>query len=171
VDDHLTAPPVVARRDDGVEVSLDRARLDLDAVTRWLADESYWAAGRPRDVVERSIAGSLCFGVYAGPADDAPQVAFARAVTDDATFAWVCDVFVDAAWRGRGIGQWRMRVVVEELLDRRGILRLILATRDAHTVYAQAGFEPLDVPSRWMEIDRRPTRLPRADDAAAVPGG
>jgi GNAT superfamily N-acetyltransferase len=162
---------VLARRDDGVEVSLDPARLDVDAVTRWLADESYWAAGRPRDVVERSIAGSVCFGVYAGSGDEARQVAFARVVTDDATFAWVCDVFVDAAWRGRGIGQWLMRVVVEELLDRRGIERLLLATRDAHTVYEQAGFEPLDDPGRWMEIDRRPTRQPRAGDAAATTGG
>jgi GNAT superfamily N-acetyltransferase len=168
VDDQLTGG-VVARRDDGVEVSLDRARLDVDAVTHWLAEESYWAAGRPRDVVERSIAGSLSFGVYAGPGD-APQVAYARVVTDDATFAWVCDVFVDAAWRGRGIGQWLMRVVVEELVGRRGIPRVLLATRDAHPVYAQAGFEPLDVPSRWMEIDHRPTRLPRPGDRAAAPG-
>ena len=79
-------------------------------------------------------------------------------VTDGATFAWICDVFVDDAWRGRGIGSWLMRECVTELLERRGILRLLLATRDAHAVYAQAGFEPLEGAWRWMEIDHRPTR-------------
>jgi GNAT superfamily N-acetyltransferase len=173
VDDQLTpaaATSVVARRDDGVEISLDPARLDVDAVTTWLADESYWATGRPRDVVERSIAGSLCFGVYAGPAADAPQVALARVVTDGTTFAWVCDVFVDTGWRGRGIGKWLMRVVVEDLFERRGIERLVLATRDAHAIYDQAGFEPLAVPSRWMEIDRRATRLPGPADEPTAAG-
>jgi len=151
-------PAVLDRRDDGLEISLDVTRVDLDRVTRWLAEESYWAFGRPRDVVERSLAGSLCVGVYAGPEREAEQVALARVVTDDATFAWVCDVFVDSGWRGRGIGSWLMRVLVTELLERRGISRLVLATRDAHEVYAQAGFEPLGRPANWMEIDRRPTR-------------
>jgi GNAT superfamily N-acetyltransferase len=146
---------VLARRQDGLEISTDPARLDLDRVERWLADESYWASGRPRGVVERSIAGSLNLGVYAPGGE---QVAFTRVVTDDATFAWICDVFVDPAWRGRGIGSWLMRELVEELVDRRGILRLLLATRDAHAVYAQAGFEPLEGAWRWMELDRRPTR-------------
>jgi GNAT superfamily N-acetyltransferase len=150
---------VLARRDDGLEISTDRDRLDVDRVVRWLSDESYWAAGRPRDVVERSLAGSLNLGVHAPTADGGfEQVGLARVVTDDATFAWICDVFVDEAWRGRGIGSWLMRECVTELMDRRGILRLLLATRDAHAVYAQAGFEPLEGAWRWMEIDHRPTR-------------
>ena len=105
------------------------------------------------------MAGSLNLGVYAPAADGTTeQVALARVVTDDATFAWICDVFVDEAWRGRGVGSWLMRECVAELLDRRGILRLLLATRDAHPVYAQAGFAPLEGVWRWMELDRRPTR-------------
>ncbi len=154
-----TSSGVIARREDGLEISTDPARLDLDRVTRWLSEESYWAAGRARDVVERSVAGSLNLGVYA-PVDDGSteQVALARVVTDDATFAWICDVFVDETWRGRGVGSWLMRECVAELLDRRGILRLLLATRDAHAVYAQAGFAPLEGVWRWMELDRRPTR-------------
>jgi GNAT superfamily N-acetyltransferase len=147
--------PVLARREDGLEISTDAGRLDLDRVRRWLAEESYWAAGRSREVVERSVAGSLNLGVYAPGGE---QVAFTRVVTDDATFAWICDVYVDEAWRGRGIGSWLMRELVTELLERRGILRLLLATRDAHAVYAQAGFEPLEGAWRWMELDRRPTR-------------
>ena len=149
------AAPLV-RRADGLEISLDAGRLDVDRVFHWLSDDSYWAAGRTRDVVERSIAGSLVAGVYAGPSAGAELVAFARVVTDDATFAWICDVYVSPDWRGRGIGSWLTEALVAELVERRGILRLLLATRDAHAVYAKAGFEPLAGVWRWMEIDRRP---------------
>jgi GNAT superfamily N-acetyltransferase len=129
-------------------------------VFRWLSVESYWAAGRPRDVVERSLAGSLCAGVYDSAVPGSPQVALARAVTDDATFAWLCDVYVDEGARGRGIGTWLMRELVAELVDRRGIERLLLATRDAHQVYARVGFTALNRPERWMEVDQRETGLP-----------
>lgn len=150
---------VLARRDDGLEISTDPARLDVDRITHWLAEQSYWATGRPRDVVERSLAGSLNLGVHAPlEGGDWEQVALARVVTDGATFAWICDVFVDDAWRGRGIGSWLMRECVTELRERRGVTRLLLATRDAHAVYAQAGFVPLEEAWRWMEIDHRPTR-------------
>ena len=94
----------------GWRSALDPDRVDLDRIVRWLAEESYWAAGRPRDVVERSVAGSLNLGVHAagrGRRDE--HVALARVVTDGATFAWICDVFVDQAWRGRGIGSWLTR--------------------------------------------------------------
>lgn len=124
--------------------------MDLDRVHGWLSGESYWAAGRPRDVVDRSFAASLGVGVY----DGATQVAVARVVTDQATFAWVCDVFVDPAHRGRGIGTWLMAAVTEHLRNQ-GVLRAVLATRDAHEVYAGVGFQPLAAPERWMEIDRR----------------
>jgi GNAT superfamily N-acetyltransferase len=119
-------------------------------VHRWLSDESYWAAGRSRDVVDRSFAASLGVGVY----DGSSQVAVARVVTDGVTFAWVCDVFVDAGHRGRGIGTWLMAAVTEHLAGR-GVGRVVLATRDAHPVYAGVGFAPLAAPERWMEIDRR----------------
>jgi GNAT superfamily N-acetyltransferase len=151
-----TAP--LARRADGLEISLDPARVDVDRVHHWLSDESYWAAGRSRDVVERSLAGSMVAGVYTGPTAAAELVGFARVVTDGATFAWICDVFVDEPWRGRGIASWLIAELVEELLVRRQVLRLLLATRDAHAVYAKSGFEPLEGAWRWMEIDHRPTR-------------
>jgi GNAT superfamily N-acetyltransferase len=138
------------RREDGLELSADPARIDLDRVHAWLANEAYWALGRDRDVVERSIAASLVAGVY----DGAEQLAFARIVTDRATFAWLCDVFVDRSARGRGIGTWMVGALAQHLREF-GIYRLLLATKDAHGVYASAGFTPLAVPSMYMECDTR----------------
>jgi len=136
---------------DGLVVSTDPARLDVALVHRWLSDESYWAAGRPRHVVERSLEGSLVLGVY----DGSRQVGFGRAVTDAATFAWLCDVYVDEEYRGRGVGGALVETAVSILQDL-GVPRIVLATRDAHEVYERAGFTPLAAPQRWMEIDRRP---------------
>ena len=147
---------MIARRDDGLEICLGTSRVNIDVVHRWLARDAYWALGRSRDLVERSLAGSLVAGVYDGPGPDARHVGLARVVTDDATFAWICDVYVEPDRRGQGIGSWLTQALVEELMERRGILRLLLATRDAHAVYAKAGFEPLAGVWRWMEIDRRP---------------
>lgn len=139
----------------GYVLDTDPARLDLPLVHRWLSEEAYWALGRPRDVVARSVAGSLVYGVYR--AEDGAQVAFARAVTDGATFAWVCDVFVAETARGQGIGTWLVRSIVEAL-EGVGVLRVVLATRDAHEVYRRIGFEALGNPSTWLERDRRPQR-------------
>ena len=146
------------RREDGYEIDTTAGRLDLDLVTRWLATDAYWALGRPADVIARSVANSISFGVYAPGADtdDGGQVAFARVVTDHATFAWLCDVYVAPESRGLGLGTWLARTVVAHLHEL-GVRRLILATRDAHTVYEQAGFLPLAAPDRWMEIDLRGT--------------
>jgi GNAT superfamily N-acetyltransferase len=132
-------------------LSEDPAELDLDRIFRWISQEAYWAKGRDRATVERSFANSFPVGGY-GPTG---QVAVARIVSDEATFAWLCDVFVDVEHRGRGLGiriaQWAV-----DWAERRGILRIVLATLDAHGVYANAGFTPLDHPERWMQIDRRP---------------
>ena len=128
-------------------------RVDLDSVHTWLSDQSYWAAGRERVVVERSIAGSRPYSVFA----DGKQVAFARVVTDGATFAWICDVFVDAQHRGQGLGTWLVDSIVADV-KAAGVQRLVLATRDAHEVYRRSGFAPLEGVARWMEIDERPTR-------------
>ncbi|MET7398718.1 GNAT family N-acetyltransferase [Dactylosporangium sp. NPDC005572] len=141
------------RERDGYVLSSDPAVVDLDTVHRWLSGDSYWAAGRARDVVARSIAGSLPYSVRR---DDA-QVGFARAVTDHATFAWICDVYVDPAHRGRGLGGWLVDAIVADL-SAQGLQRFLLATRDAHEVYRRSGFEPVAGPQRFMEIDRRPTR-------------
>ena len=131
----------------------DPARVDVDRVHRWLSEESYWAAGRSHDHVARSIEGSLPYSVLLG----GEQVAFARAVSDGATFAWICDVFVDSAHRGTGLGTWLVDSIVESL-SARGIPRFLLATRDAQEVYRRSGFSELAGAHRFMEIDRRPTR-------------
>lgn len=90
------------RRDDGYELSTDPERLDIDRVHTWLSTDAYWALGRTRETTVRAIARSVVFGVYR-PTDQA-QVAFGRAVTDETTIAWLCDVYVDPAQRGRGLG-------------------------------------------------------------------
>ncbi|MFC7530549.1 GNAT family N-acetyltransferase [Actinoplanes sp. GCM10030250] len=131
----------------------DPARVDLDRVHRWLSEESYWAAGRPRDLVARSIEGSVPYAVLTG----GQQVAFARVVTDGATFAWICDVFVDSAHRGHGLGTWLIDTILETQ-SARGIQRFLLATKDAQEVYRKSGFAELEGAHRFMEIDRRPTR-------------
>jgi GNAT superfamily N-acetyltransferase len=138
-------------------VSSDARKVDRDVVWRFLHDESYWAAGVPRDVMDRAIDGSLCFSAFEGdPARGAPLVAFARVVTDRATFAWLCDVFVIEAYRGHGAGKALMDAVMAHP-DLQGLRNVLLATRDAHGLYARYGFLPLAEPARWMAI-RRPYR-------------
>ena len=125
--------------------------LDVDLVHRWLSEDSYWASGRARETVARSLRHSYCLAVFT---DEGRQVGLARTVTDWSTFAWIADVYIDREHRGRGLGRW----VVGELRDRlqgAGIPRLVLATKDAHGVYAALGFSPLLRPERWMEIDKR----------------
>jgi len=116
------------------EISDDPARLDLDTVERLLRT-TYWAVNRPRAVMEQSIANSLTLGAYWR----GQQVGFSRAVTDGATFAWICDVIIDEAHRGTGLG----KVLVEMLITHPTIAhtRQILATRDAHTLYERFSFE------------------------------
>jgi GNAT superfamily N-acetyltransferase len=138
---------------DGYDIDDDPARLDMDVVHGFLAS-SYWAEGVTRDVVERSVAGSLNLGLYHGES----QVGFTRAVTDRATFAWVCDVFVLSGHRGRGLGHWMVRTLLAHP-DLTGIRRFMLATADAHQVYADCGFVPLDDPDRYMAIRHSPREL------------
>lgn len=126
-------------------VSTEADRLDLDVVHGYLR-RSYWAEGIPRAVVVRSIAGSLCFGLYDGPS----QVGFARAITDRATFAYLADVFVLESHRGQGLGVWLTDCVMEHP-DLQGLRRWTLATRDAHGLYRRFGFTALAAPERYME--------------------
>ena len=140
--------------DDAYPISTDKARLDLAFVHGYLSEQSYWAKGRSLDVVRRSIANSLCFGVY----HETGQVGFARVVTDGATFGWLCDVFIIDGHRGHGLGK---RLVTRIVTDPEvaSLQRLLLGTRDAHTLYATyGGFTPLDIPERWMI--RRPENAP-----------
>lgn len=138
-------------RTDGYLLSTDPDRLDLDLVHRWLSTDAYWAIGRARETVDRAFAGSIGFGVYRP--GDGRQVAVARVVTDRATFAWLCDVYVDPAERGRGLGTWLAGAVRDHLAEL-GVRRILLATADAHGVYAKVGFAPV-VADRWMELDQR----------------
>jgi GNAT superfamily N-acetyltransferase len=126
-------------------ISTDRSRLDVDRIHRFLSTEAYWSPGVAREVVERSIDNSLCFGVYLGD----EQVGFARAVTDRATFAWLADVYIEAPHRGHGLG----KRLVAEILDHpelRGLRRWMLGTADAHGLYRQFGFSALRDVGRFM---------------------
>jgi GNAT superfamily N-acetyltransferase len=132
---------------NGYVISDDPGRVDVEAVHRYLCDESYWARGRPLEIVRRSIAGSLPFGLY----DPSGALAgFARAVTDRATFAFLADVFVLEAHRGRGLGVWLVETALAHP-DLRDVSRWTLATDDAHTLYERFGFGPHPHPERWME--------------------
>lgn len=137
---------------DGYVVSDDPHRLDVELISRFLADDSYWAQGRPRNVVERSIANSLNLGLYEGDR----QLGFARVITDRATFAWICDVFILPDARGKGLGTWLMECLIGHP-DLQGLRRLMLATRDAHEVYRRVGFTEVPDPSRLMVRQDRTT--------------
>ena len=131
---------------DGLTISTDPARIDRAAVHAFLSG-SYWAAGIPREIVDRSIENALCFGLY----EEKRQVGFARVITDFATFAYLADVFILPSHRGRGLAKWMMEAILAHprLQDLR---RWMLVTRDAHGLYRQAGFTELAHPERMMEM-------------------
>lgn len=126
-------------------ISDDPSRLDIDAICDFLS-RAYWADKRPRDVIEKSIRFSLNFGVYDGD----KQVGFARVVTDHATFAYLCDVFIHEEYRGHSLGKWMMECILAHP-DLQGIRRWCLVTRDAHGLYNQFGFTELGDHTKWME--------------------
>jgi GNAT superfamily N-acetyltransferase len=130
-------------------ISTDPGRLDVDAVHAYLSGESYWARGVPRDRLERAMRHSLCFGLYEGER----QIGFARIVTDRATFAYLCDVFLLDAYRGRGLGTWMMESIAAHP-DLTGLRRWLLATRDAHPFYQRLGWSTPENPDTYMEIFR-----------------
>jgi GNAT superfamily N-acetyltransferase len=127
-------------------ISTDRSRLNVELIHDFLSQKTYWAIGRARDVVQRSIDNSLPFGLYQGT----DLVGFARVVTDRATFAWIADVFVLPEHRGQGLSKWMMEVILSHP-ELQGFRRWVLATKDAHALYARFGFIPLHRPERWME--------------------
>lgn len=126
-------------------ISTDPTRLDITAIHAYLS-QAYWSQGRPFDVVRRSLENALCFGVYHGEV----QVGLARVITDFATFAYLCDVYILNEHQDRGLGKWLISVVIEHP-DLRSLRRFLLATRDAHGLYQQYGFGELVTPERWME--------------------
>jgi GNAT superfamily N-acetyltransferase len=135
-------------------ISTESAWLDLELIHQFLSEHSYWARGIPRDVVARSIANSLCFGVYAfgksGPDPDRRQVGFARVTTDRATFAYLADVFILPEHRGQGLSKRLMEAVLTHP-DLQGLRRWMLATTDAHELYRRYGFTALSHPDSFMQ--------------------
>jgi len=135
-------------------ISEDATKLDLDLIHKFLSEDSYWARGIPREVVARSIANSLCFGVYAlgnaNPDSDWRQVGFARVSTDRATFAYLADVFILPEHRGQGLSKRLMEAVLDHP-DLQGLRRWMLATADAHELYRRFGFAELSHPDRFMQ--------------------
>jgi GNAT superfamily N-acetyltransferase len=133
---------------EGYLISTDPAQFDLDAIHAYLV-RAYWCEGIPRETMERAIANSLCFALLRGTA----QIGFARVVTDSATYAYLCDVYVLEDYRGKGLGKWLMECVMAHPALQ-GLRRFSLATRDAHGLYRKFGFRELSKPESMMEILR-----------------
>jgi GNAT superfamily N-acetyltransferase len=136
-------------------ISDDKRRLDVPLIHAFLS-QSYWSPGIPISVVERAVAGSMCFGIYTGT----DQVGFARVITDQATFAYLADVFVLEPHRGKGLATCLMRMI-ESHPQLQGLRRCMLATRDAHSLYKKFGYTALSAPERIMEkLDANVYRAP-----------
>lgn len=133
--------------ENGFIFSDQKERLDLGAIHQYLSVESYWAKGIPIATVKRSIENSLFFGIY----KDHVQVGFARWVTDKATFAWLCDVYINEHYRGLGLSKKMMSFMIFHP-DLQGLRRYQLATLDAHGLYEQFGFSAIQNPERQMGI-------------------
>jgi GNAT superfamily N-acetyltransferase len=135
---------------DGLEISTEKLKLQIEPIHRFLSQEAYWSLGVPLEVVKRAISGSLCFGVYDKHAHG-QQVGFARVVSDQATFAWICDVYVEKEYRGRGVSKWLMENLMSHS-ELKGLRRICLATKDAHALYEKFGFIVTQTPDNWLEI-------------------
>lgn len=140
--------PILEQHRGEYVVSSDSLRLQIYNIHSFLS-QSYWSPGIPLDVVKRAIEGSLCFGLYHHGA----QIGFARVITDQATFAYLCDVYVLEAYRGQGLGRWLMECVASHP-GLQYLRRFVLVTRDAHGLYERLGFRPLARPEGFMEIHR-----------------
>jgi GNAT superfamily N-acetyltransferase len=132
---------------EGYHISTDKTLLDMEMMYNYLGGESYWAKGMARGVMEKAIDNAICFGVY----HQKKQVGFAKGITNKATFAYLADVFILEQYRGLGLSKWLMQTIRQHT-DLQGLRRFLLATADAHGLYAQFGFEPLSNPERWMQI-------------------
>lgn len=133
---------------DGYTITTDKSKIDVNYVHQFLT-RSYWAAEISIDIVQQSIAGSICFSVF----HQDRQIGFARVITDEATFAYLADVFIDESHRGKGLSKWLMQVIMSYPTFQ-NFRRFLLATRDAHGLYKQFGFEPMNNPERWMQIHK-----------------
>ena len=141
-------PQILETHKDNFTISTDPARLNVDAICDFLT-RAYWARGRPRERTERAISNSLVFGLY----DGEKQIGLARVVSDYAVFAYLCDVFIHEEYRTHGLGKWLIETVMSHP-DLQGLRRWTLATRDAHGLYRQFGWDTMRNPENWMEILR-----------------
>jgi GNAT superfamily N-acetyltransferase len=132
---------------DGYLFSTDKEKLQHEYIHHFLSEESYWAKNIPIHIVEKAIEGSICFGIY----DKQQQIGFARIITDHATFGYLADVFVDKSYRRKGLSKELMSFIMEQPMIKT-LRRFMLATKDAHSLYAQFGFNELKEPNRFMEI-------------------
>ena len=132
---------------DDYTINTDKTKLSIEYIHQYLSEQSYWAKGIPLHTVKRSIEGSVCFGIYKG----AKMVGFARVITDNATFGYLADVFIDEACRGQGLSKWLMEVILAHP-DLQGLRRFMLATRDAHGLYRQFDFKELPNPEYMLAI-------------------
>ena len=128
-------------------ITTDQDQLKIDVIHRYLKEKAYWTTGRTRQMTEKTIGNSLCFGVF----DRDQQIGFARVITDYTIFAYLCDVFILEDYQGQGLGKWLTETILD-VLDEEGVRWTMLATRDAHGLYEQYGFSALKHPERWMEL-------------------
>lgn len=129
------------------DISMDKKKLQTNYIHHYLSAKSYWAKNIPLETVKKSIEGSVCFGVY----KQSEQIGFARLVTDEATFAYLADVFIDEKYRGKGLSKKLMQHI-KAFIETKQLRRALLATKDAHTLYEQFGFSAIPDPTKLMGI-------------------
>jgi GNAT superfamily N-acetyltransferase len=146
-------------------ISTNKEELQIDVIHRYMKEEAYWTTDRTRAMTEKSIAHSLCFGMY----HQDKQIGFARVVTDYTIFAYLCDVFILSEYQGQGLGKWLTEVILN-VLDEEGVRWSMLATRDAHELYEEyGGFQKLYLPEKWMGRVN-PRLLQGSGEQYTVPG-
>ena len=131
---------------NGYSISTESSKMNVDVIYNYLSKESYWSKDIPKEVVQRAIENSLCFGVFFNE----EQIGFARIITDYATYGYLADVFIIEAHRGKGLSKLLMQVILDDP-RLQGFRRILLATKDAHDLYKKFGFTELTKPDRWME--------------------
>jgi GNAT superfamily N-acetyltransferase len=142
---------VLHHKKNQFSISTDKTLLQVEAVHSFLSTKAYWSLGIPVSTLHKAIDGSICFGLYHDTLNGLLQIGFARVVTDYATFAWLCDVYVEEAYRGQGLSKWLVESIRNHP-DLQGLRRFCLTTKDAQTLYSQFGFEVTKTPEFWMEI-------------------
>lgn len=144
-------------KDDFI-ISTDKLKLDINSIHQYLSEEAYWCKNISLDIVKRSIDNSISFGIY----HQNKQVGFARVITDKATFGYLADVFIINDYRGRGLSKWLMQCILGHP-ELQGLRSLLLGTKDAHGLYSQFGFKPLENPGRFMRYSSF-TEYPATDE-------